>query len=197
MTDPQFLSSALSNLKYIIDAVEPFTEAAWKDFSSLFMVERISKGEFFCREQENAPKIAFVYDGVLRAFYTSNKATEYNKTFFIENSLAVSLSSVLTGAPSFISIQALTNTDIITTRYSRIVELFDTHACIERFTRKVIEIEWIKKEKREVDVVTLDATELYKVFQVSYPDLENRIPQYHIASHLGITPVQLSRIRAK
>jgi hypothetical protein len=53
------------------------------------------------------------------------------------------------------------------------------------------------KERREIELVLLQADERYKIFKQEYPNLENLIPQYHIASYLGVTPTQLSRIRAK
>ena len=46
-------------------------------------------------------------------------------------------------------------------------------------------------------MVTNDATENYMVFRKEFPNLENQIHLYHIASYLGITPIQLSRIRAQ
>jgi hypothetical protein len=41
----------------------------------------------------------------------------------------------------------------------------------------------------------LDARQRYLLFQQRFPLLEQQIPQYHVASYLGITPTQLSRIR--
>ncbi|GAB3642608.1 hypothetical protein [Spirosoma arcticum] len=41
----------------------------------------------------------------------------------------------------------------------------------------------------------LDAGQRYEQFQRDYGHLEPLIPQYHIASYLGVTPTQLSRIR--
>lgn len=55
----------------------------------------------------------------------------------------------------------------------------------------------MQKEQREIEIVLLDADERYHIFQKQFSGLENRIPQYHIASYLGITPTQLSRIRRK
>ena len=52
-------------------------------------------------------------------------------------------------------------------------------------------------EKREVEIVLLEANKRYAIFKKEYPQLEQLIPQYHIASYLGITPTQLSRIRAQ
>lgn len=56
---------------------------------------------------------------------------------------------------------------------------------------------FISKEKRERELPMLSAEERYRQFLAQYKHLENRIPQYHIASYLGITPVTLSRIRRK
>ena len=61
----------------------------------------------------------------------------------------------------------------------------------------ILEQEWIKKEQHEIRMVTNDATTNYIIFREEFPGLENLIPQYHISSYLGITPVQLSRIRAQ
>jgi CRP-like cAMP-binding protein len=63
--------------------------------------------------------------------------------------------------------------------------------------RLLAEYLFIRKEKREIELVTLDARERYAIFRKEHPTLEQFIPQYHIASYLGITPTQLSRIRRK
>jgi CRP-like cAMP-binding protein len=55
----------------------------------------------------------------------------------------------------------------------------------------------VRKEKREIELVTLEAKERYAIFQQEHPQLEQLIPQYHIASYLGVSPTQLSRIRAQ
>jgi hypothetical protein len=77
------------------------------------------------------------------------------------------------------------------------VNLYNTFPALERFARKLAESYFVLKEKREIELVLLEAGERYLIFQKEFPGLENRIPQYHIASYLGITPTQLSRIRAK
>jgi CRP-like cAMP-binding protein len=53
----------------------------------------------------------------------------------------------------------------------------------------------LEKEKKELEIVLLDASQRYKIFQQEFPTLEQLIPQYHIASYLGISATQLSRIR--
>ncbi len=49
--------------------------------------------------------------------------------------------------------------------------------------------------KRISELSSLNATERYVKLKKEIPDIDNLIQQYHIASYLNITPVQLSRIR--
>ncbi|MNG38637.1 hypothetical protein D3C84_1264130 [compost metagenome] len=56
---------------------------------------------------------------------------------------------------------------------------------------------YVKKERREMQLLTLSAEDRYRSFLEEFGALEKKIPQYYIASYLGITPVALSRIRAK
>ena len=115
----------------------------------------------------------------------------------MENSFATSLASVLQKAESYLNFQALTDCKMLVADFYDIEALYDKHRCVESLIRIVLQNDWvIKKEQRELRLVLNSAEERYHYFQKEYPGLENRIPQYHIASHLGITPIQLSRIRA-
>jgi hypothetical protein len=93
--------------------------------------------------------------------------------------------------------QALTNCIILETDYSNIKQLYDICPDLERLGRLIAEYYFVEKEIREVNLLNLEAKDYYKIFQHQYPTLEQQIPQYHIASFLGITATQLSRIRAE
>ena len=185
-------------IRSVAEQFQVLTDPAWKDLEGLFSYTELKKGDFFVREGEYNDKIAFILEGALRAYYLDQHGNYYNKTFFIQNTFAVSLASVLQNIPSFLNFDALVDTRILQASYQELVKLFDQHRCIETLVQKVIEYEWvIKKEQRELRLVLDDAAQRYAYFREEYPGLENQIPQYHIASHLGITPIQLSRIRAK
>jgi hypothetical protein len=83
------------------------------------------------------------------------------------------------------------------TYFQNINRLYDKYPHIERSARILAEYLFVKKEKREIELVTLEVKERYAIFQKEHLNLEQLIPQYHIASYLGITPTQLSRIRSK
>ncbi|MFK8036907.1 MAG: Crp/Fnr family transcriptional regulator, partial [Crocinitomicaceae bacterium] len=74
--------------------------------------------------------------------------------------------------------------------------LIDENEDLKNFYISYIEQSWIiEKELKEISLVLENATERYLKFLNIYPDIEKRVAQHHIASHLGITPTQLSRIR--
>ncbi len=169
-------------------------EAVLKLFSPKM---KLKKGEYLAKEGEYSKKVAFLTEGVMRAFHRNREGVEYNKKFFVHYDLVGAYSALISEEPNAINIECLTDCEIQVADFIKIVKLYDDFPRIERWARKLAEVKFIQKEKREMELVMLSATERYKIFRAEYPDLENRIAQYHIASYLGVTATQLSRIRAK
>ncbi len=174
-----------------------FTEDEMGEFTALFSGSQFKKHEYLAVEGEYSTKFVFITEGVMRAFYRNSEGNEYNKTFFTAKNFAGAYSSLVTKQLNSINIQCLTDCSVLTADYLQVVSLYDNYPKIERFARILAEHFFVNKEKREVALAMLDASERYTIFQHTYPHLEHIIPQYHIASYLGVTPTQLSRIRAK
>jgi len=79
--------------------------------------------------------------------------------------------------------------------YKALTQLYDKHTDLERLSRKIAEYYFIEKEKKELEIILLDASQRYIIFQNDFPNLEQLIAQFHIASYLGVSATQLSRIR--
>ena len=182
--------------EYLIKLVH-FTDSEMDLFISLFSEKHLKKNEYFATEGEYSSKLAFISSGIVRAFYRNNEGSEYNKTFFSKKGFIGAYSSLVSNQKNQINLQCLTDCSFLIADFSKIKKLYDTNQKIERLARILAEQFFVSKEKREIELVMLDATERYEIFQKEHPKLENQIPQYHIASYLGITPTQLSRIRAK
>jgi len=187
----------LTGLKKYIDSLNPISTNSLEKLCSIFSKSSLSKGEFFIQEGQTTNQIAFLEEGIIRAFYRNNEGLEYNKHFFISPCFIGGYASLITGTPNQISQQALSNCTIFVANFSDFTALYDTNPDIERAARKLAELFFVHKEQREIEIVLLDADKRYLLFQKQFPFLEQQIPQYHIASYLGITPTQLSRIRRK
>ena len=164
---------------------------------SCFTSINLQKGKAFAKSGEYSKNIAFVESGVMRAFYRDDKREEYSKTFFIENYFVGAYSSLVTGQKNLIDIDCLTDCVLLTADFQKITRLYDQYPKVERLARILAEQFFVRKEKREIELVTLEAKDRYVIFQREHPQLERLIPQYHIASYLGVSPTQLSRIRAQ
>lgn len=81
--------------------------------------------------------------------------------------------------------------------YQNILSLYDHYPSLERFARMVAENHFVQKEKKELELAMLNAAQRYTLFQQEFPELEALVPQYQVASYLGVSPTQLSRIRSQ
>ena len=104
--------------------------------------------------------------------------------------------ALLTTSASTFTIEALEESYMLQINFNKYRHLLKICDDLKWFQILYLEKNWvIEKEKREVALVQNNATERYRLFKENYAALEDHIPQFHIASHLGITPTQLSRIR--
>tara|TARA_R110000868_G_scaffold236431_1_gene490462 strand:+ start:112 stop:678 length:567 start_codon:yes stop_codon:yes gene_type:complete len=187
----------LNELYDYLNTISPVKEHTWHVVKNIFSECSLKKGDYFVESGDIAKKVGFLKKGVIRAFYRNNEGSEYNKHFFTKYNMVGGYSSMVTQQPNSINQQALTDCELLIGDYKRIIDLLDQHQDLERLLRKLAEGYFVVKEKREVEIVLLDANKRYAIFQKEYPQLEQEIPQYHIASYLGITPTQLSRIRSQ
>lgn len=184
------------DIRQLFNQLHSIPEEAWQAFAPLLEPVSLEKNEYLASEGDRVFYCYFLQEGVIRVFY-SNDGTDYNKTFFLSGSFPTPITALLTANPSLLSYQALTDCSLERFSYTRFRSLFNEFRCFESLMLAIMEREWIVKERHEIRMVTLDATQNYLIFRDEHPGLENLIPQYHIASYLGITPIQLSRIRAR
>jgi len=155
----------------------------------------VKKNEYFLRAGDVPQRIGFNVSGLMRLFYIDSNGTEFIKHFCMENTLAISFSAFLLREESKFYIQAIEDTKLLTINYETYHEILDSHVCWQIVSRKLAELLYIIKEKREYELLMNSAQERYLQFLDDYPNLEERLNNYHIASYLGITPESLSRIR--
>ena len=187
-------------MKSFIKYLNKITQLRPEDIESLsrlFTPASLKEGEFFAEENKYARDIGFLETGVIRAFFVNQDGKEYNKQFFVGPSLIGAYSSLLTGQKNKIAQQALSPCKIWKAPFQKMEALLAESHELERLGRKIAEYYFLEKEKKELEIVLLEAEQRYLIFREEFPGLEMKIPQYHIASYLGISATQLSRVRKK
>lgn len=157
----------------------------------------VSAGEYFIKAGEVPCKIAFVSSGLFRYVYANDRGDEFTKGIIAENFFLSSYSAMIMGKPSYFSIEALENSQLLEINWTDFNRLKDKDIFWLQFLLKFVEKGFIIKEKRERDLLLLDAETRYRNFLTEFPGMEQRIKQGIIASYLGIQPETLSRIRRK
>ena len=167
------------------------------EFLSIGKVKSIRASELFIRAGEVPYKIAFVRIGLFRYIYVNDKGDEFTKGIIVENFFLSSYSAMILGAPSYFSIEALENSLVLEIIWNDFTKLLDLDIFWVKFLLKFVEKGYMVKEKRERDLLLLDAETRYRDFPKEFPGMDQRITQGIIASYLGIKPETLSRIRRK
>lgn len=172
-------------------------EEKTKDLLMIARTKAVKAGELFIEHGEVPAKIAFVSSGLFRYVYVNDKGNEFTKGIITENNFISSYSAMIAKRPSYFAIEALEDAEVLEIQWADFTKLMEGDVFWLRFLMKFLEKGFISKEKRERDLLLLDAETRYKNFLSEFPGVDQRIKQGVIASYLGIKPETLSRIRRK
>ena len=191
------INKGLEQFRKTGEKMASIPQSEWESFIQHLSERTFEKNDFLVSAGEVASNFYFIASGLVRFFYSTEDGKEFNKHFAMENGYAGSFQSLVLGEPCGFFIQALERTETIVLPNRVLNEFYDRHPCWERIGRRNAENLALSKEMREKEFL-LDSLETrYRHFLKEYPGLADRIPQYHIASYLGVTDVALSRIRKK
>ncbi len=170
-------------------------EVLWEEFRGFMRLRTMKKGEAFAREGEHTHSVAFVASGLFRMFYRRPDGRELNKSFVAENDFVGSFEALLSGDVNRLAIECMAPATVLEFTFAKARALHDRHHYWQRFGRLLAERLYVKKARREAALLMDTALERYEVFLQEHPELAERVPDYHIASYLGITPEALSRLK--
>ena len=186
-----------NTLKQVLGRMVNFPDSEWARLNQQLSYHELGAGAYFVRAGEPSSAVGFVVSGLLRKLYQMQDGREFIKDFSFESCLVTAYSALLTDSPSHLSIQAIEPTILIIIPYREVVGWYSLHPVWQELGRKIAEGLFIEREQREWQLLTSSARERYEIFIAQYPELVPRVPQYDIASYLGISPVSLSRLVGK
>lgn len=162
-----------------------------------FRLRNYLKNQFVVQNGDICQFESFVVSGCLKTFYIDDNGQEHVMSFAIENWWTADLGSFITQTPAQLNVQCLENSVLAQIHYNELQQLYVEVPKLERFFRLIIQNAFVAAQKRIVNNFSLAAMERYLQFRDQYPNIEQRVPQYLIASYLGITKEFLSRIRSQ
>ena len=160
------------------------------------VVTHVPKGTVLQRQDEAADWLGFLERGVVRMFRNLD-GREINLGFELDGGFTGAYEAFMQRRPAQYGLQALS--DSLLWRFHRplLDGLLGGHPCWRELSGRIAEAELLRKLDDEVKVRTQTAEERYAALLREGSPLVQRVPQYHLASFLGVAPETLSRIRAR
>lgn len=162
----------------------------WKKF-------KYEKGEYFNQYGNVCQYLGFIISGVFRTYYIDENLKENTVFLYTEGEFVTAFRSMVQRTPCVYYVQSLTPSYIVCIHINNLENLYKVSKGWERIGRSIAEESFYKLLNRMENMVFLSAEDRYKQFLENYPDLPDLIPQYHIASFLGIENPSLSRIKKR
>lgn len=172
----------------------PFSDEEVAAMLALLRPQTFAKGAFFLKEGEVCRDVLFITSGLMRVYYV-NEGRENIRQFMFENSFITEYESFLSRKPSHYFIDAVEPTHALALSFEDLEALEQRFTHFLRFGKMMAESVVVHVGNRYMSLIRDDATTRYLTLMKERPKVMQRVPQYMIASYLGITPEALSRIR--
>lgn len=166
-------------------------------FASNFKEQKIKKRQFIVQPNFVNKHRTFVINGAFRTYAVDDDGQEHTIQFAIENWWASDFNSYIYQHPATLFIVALEDSKILQIEYENEQELKKNNHTFETFFRIMAEKGLAFEHRRIIFNLMHSAETRYENFLLNFPNFIQRVPQYALASYLGMTPVFLSKIRNK
>jgi CRP-like cAMP-binding protein len=186
-------------VKPLLDAIRryiPLSESDEKVIARLFHQKSVRKGDHLLEAGNVCRYVILIEKGLVR-YYLNQDGEEKTNYFNKEGEFVCDYMSFLPKAPSMVNIQALEDTVYWVISHHDLQEFYKEVTHGERFGRLGIEEVFVQVSGQMGSLYTDPPEVRYTKFIESYPDLVQRVPQYYIASYVGVKPQSLSRIRRR
>jgi len=185
----------INNLIEFLSTYGELSESSIEILIKHNIIKHFSKNDILLKEGQHAIECYFVLRGCLRSYYLLD-GDEKTTAFFIENE-AITPVSYTTSEPSKYFISCLEDSIVTVGNKTLTTELLSKHPEINQLFINISEEQLATSRESLDSYINLSPENRFKKIVDERPDLIQRVPQYHLASYLGIKPQSLSRIKKR
>jgi CRP-like cAMP-binding protein len=195
----KMIASETVNTSPLIQAfthVLPLNEKEIEDLVQITSEQKLSRGQFWVKENKRNESIGFLLDGYLRKYYIDNDGKEITDAFYFSSDFCADLPSIIGNIGPSSYMVAMEETSLVTFSYADFDKLRIKYPAFERIYSKLLELNFLKFYKRTASFIQQNPKERYLELLKENPSILQKATQYHIASYLGISYQHLSRLRS-
>ena len=185
----------MDNIETYLSEILEIPKEAITTCSGFYVSKKVAKNEFLLREGEICLDTFFVEKGLLRMYSLDKNGKEHVIQFAPENWLISDRSSLNFNEKSKFYIEAIEDTEVFILGNDFFTKMIENYPHIAERNDLLLQKHIRNLQNRVNSLLADTAEERYMNFIKMYPDILLRVPQWMVASYLGITPESLSRVR--
>ena len=160
-------------------------------------VRKVKRKQWLVTPGDHCQSEHYINKGCFRAYCIDEDGTEHITKLSTEDWWITDIQSYLSGEPARLYVEALEDGEVIVFKKNVLEELYEAIPQLNKYFRLLYQLALVNNQRRIFQTISSTAEEHYTQFLQQHPNLDQRVPQYMIASYLGITPEFLSKIRKR
>lgn len=176
--------------------ITPLTEDEIRVLNESMVVKKIEKGTFLAKDGQFSNDTYFIAEGCVRQFKLID-GNDITTNFFTEEQWVIGVGNSEEKATSNYNLICMEDTTVVIGNEQKAQELFKQFPRFETTSRKIMEAAFMEQQNQMSAYITDKPEQRYLKLLETRPDIFQRVPQYDIATYLGVKPESLSRIRRK
>ena len=192
----------LNSLKDYLNNFSPVKEEDWSLFTKTCRVEKYSEKQTIHNLGDVFDSVKFICDGLVRSFLIDSDGKDftwsihYNDTSsHMKNLFVVDYASYIESQPSDLSFETIEPTVLISIKKSELELLHNRSLYWANISSAISGMAYCATHHRTISLLTKTAKERYAQLLKDNPSFLKTVPQYYVASYLGIMPQSLSRLK--
>lgn len=186
----------MNNLVEYLRSFQPLSDATAEAVLKISRPIKLEKHHLIHRAGDICQHIYLIVHGIARVFYYRD-GKDITSHFILERDIIAAMDSLYSRQPSYYSIELLEDCELISVSYRKLEQLYTKFHDLESIGRRLAIECYLEENERNRSFQMYTAKERYLQLLEKHYDLPLRVKLGHIASYVGVTQVQLSRIRAE
>ncbi|XRE43777.1 cAMP-binding protein - catabolite gene activator and regulatory subunit of cAMP-dependent protein kinase [Tenacibaculum discolor] len=188
---------AESILKNHIKSYTNFSEEELTEVLSFFDRQSYKKKETLLPTSNRCDKLFFVAKGCLQLYFIDDLGHKKTTQFALESWWLTDFLAFQNQKRSNFTVEAVENSIVLSISFSKYNELLSKFPLLEKYFRSIYETAYGAALMRLKYINSYSKEEMFFRFREDFPEFVQRVPQYSLASFLGLTPEYLSEIKRK
>jgi len=194
----RFFFRKMDQIQPLLDNINRFIQLPKEDENallSIITIKKIKKRKFIIKPGYVCRSRSYILEGAFRVFYIDDLGKEHTVSIGVEDWFVTDFYSYINQTPAENYAEAIEDSTILQMQYEDIETLCGQSHALSEYFRLTTEKAFAYSRKRVISNISKTAEERYDEYAIKYPNIINRVPQYVLASYLGMSQEFLSKIR--